>query len=551
MSSLRRLDFAYAQYGKAVVRQMRGDALMNPVFPLNDREAFDYFAQLDPTFSHARKPYRHLNWLIRVYLENAPDFQTFENIGFYLSVFERKKSRLPADQRDLNLYSYDGLIETAQSLSRINLPDALSFNHRIVKNAGPDMTILYDGPEGVAAVPHSLQAMDKLSAGTKWPVRRGDQQNWFFSLYEECPIIVLLPSGENDRYFHHVEFSQALNAAGHNTYTPSDTLLSLRDRVAEEYPALSVILGLEEQTILHILDDPRIPVQSFPRLRFDNHLDRQQARLALQYNGSYLRHLPKEFKKSAEMVDTAMAHDGAALIYADKSFQHDRSRVVAAIRSGARILPALPRKWRQDEALAGELMASDPESFRYLDISLRAKPDIAIAFVAEEGMCMLHVPPTLKRNRDFVIPAILENPESYNFLPREQRSQKDLALTALNTTLHAIPYIPPAIWKQIDGQTRQNAFYAGLDRHWSAIQYAHDCGVTLSPRQERQILEKAVIEAVQNNMVEDLEEALYLFPSLRQPFFEDVITINDARHILAKAHEKHLPHYHLKIVRPG
>ena len=187
----------------AIARCLASDPTASEWREDDSLKIFDRFARLDPTHTRQQKPFLYLEWMAREYLKthNAghpfPSFR-FEELSEAVRIFDRYKADRPEEERDINRFNLNAVINMADCTRK-----ALRWKiDDFIENASDEVmrqtTILYDGPEGVALVPHSRISGSYWGSNSLWCTTDEDfeSENRFHDFHSEGPVVVLMPMEE-------------------------------------------------------------------------------------------------------------------------------------------------------------------------------------------------------------------------------------------------------------------------------------------------------------------------------------------------------------------
>ncbi|PZP55008.1 MAG: hypothetical protein DI586_08200 [Micavibrio aeruginosavorus] len=170
-------------------------------WPREPKEIFRQFAAIDPTAWRSQKPFVYLNWIIREYFKEEEkggwpiEASSFGELSESLRIFERYKTKLVSDKRDINKYDYGAILNFAQ-IRRSQLNDRIASVYgeapeRVMK----ETTLIYAGEEGLALSPHSRRASaywgDKTEWCTSYEVDGPD--NKFHEYNCQGPAVIMMP----------------------------------------------------------------------------------------------------------------------------------------------------------------------------------------------------------------------------------------------------------------------------------------------------------------------------------------------------------------------
>jgi hypothetical protein len=117
-------------------------------------------------------------------LEDAPQVrQTLER-------FEQIKRNLP--EKDINKYTYYALEDTVDNTFDVELqqPDQKPQTPQQTYEIPDDATVLYNGPLGLLAIPHTQEASCELGKGTSWCTARTDDKNQFYEYNDKAELYI-------------------------------------------------------------------------------------------------------------------------------------------------------------------------------------------------------------------------------------------------------------------------------------------------------------------------------------------------------------------------
>lgn len=175
------------QFVKDNMRAKVEDVLSkSPSLQISPDTVFRVLEGADPT---PKKTY--FQWLVKIFLAN-PQLVIEDNnqIRDDLATFERVKSRMPGDQRDINRFKdhYElrraiEPFEESKSNKEIKKEEVAKFKQ--------DVKVIYDGSEGIIAIPTTQQAACFLGRGTKW-CTAASKNNMYKAYTIEGPLYVML-----------------------------------------------------------------------------------------------------------------------------------------------------------------------------------------------------------------------------------------------------------------------------------------------------------------------------------------------------------------------
>ncbi len=176
-------------------------------WPKDSGECFERFALIDPRHNQDQKPFLYLNWLINEYLK--PDTQgsyfpagEFNDLVEALRIFEKYKNELSGRERDIQNYNIQSIIEKSRDIiAGVCAPVEALFS-AVPEDVRRQTTMIYNGEEGYALVPHSRRSAAYWSGElADWctSVETERPDNRFHQNNVNGPLIILMPP-ERDMY---------------------------------------------------------------------------------------------------------------------------------------------------------------------------------------------------------------------------------------------------------------------------------------------------------------------------------------------------------------
>lgn len=178
-------------------------------------QAEDYFqfaVESDPTHNKV-----YLQWILNTYLRMTADRLMFIYQDIYqwketLANFDRLKSRMPQNLRDINKYKYIVDIEI-EIEPYTDVKSAREIKRDEVAAFKKDIEIVYQGPEGFIAIPKTEAASKYLGRGTQW-CTAATAHNYFDHYNKQGPLYCLIHA-DGRKWQFHLESTQFMDEKDH------------------------------------------------------------------------------------------------------------------------------------------------------------------------------------------------------------------------------------------------------------------------------------------------------------------------------------------------
>ena len=140
------------------------------------------------------------------YVMNAENLNTFkledaDQIKTALTNFERMKPQLQPNERDIgrykSFYRFEDFVD-----SKLDPELKAEIENELLNRS--DVKVLYNGPMGTVAIPHSHEASCELGRGTKWCTAQTNNDDWFNSYNKSNDLIIYNEKPGNAKYQFHV-----------------------------------------------------------------------------------------------------------------------------------------------------------------------------------------------------------------------------------------------------------------------------------------------------------------------------------------------------------
>lgn len=218
-----------------------------------DPEIFDLIVSIDPTSifkeNKISKTGIYVDWILRTYLKLDKSQQSRFKEDAYkitddLKIFEKSKSKLPQDQRDINKYDFSSLSNAvAPFVPKEKEKEQAKLNSKEVK-------VLYDGPDMFVGIPLTKEASIKLGRGTKWCTAADSSHNMFDEYNKQGNLIIIIDK-------HDPKLKYQLHFHSNQYMDKNDDEVELKS-LFEWYPNLMEVVRPEFNTHLrlHYSDNP-------------------------------------------------------------------------------------------------------------------------------------------------------------------------------------------------------------------------------------------------------------------------------------------------------
>ena len=174
------------------------------------------------------------------YVMNAENLDTFkiedaDQIKTALTNFERMKPQLQPNERDIGryktFYRFEDFVD-----SKMDPELKAEIENELLNRS--DVKVLYNGPMGTVAIPHSHEASCELGRGTKWCTAEKNNDTWFDSYSKKNDLIIYNEKPGNAKYQFHVGIYSTEARDARDRSIPYAQLYKFEN----EHPVLSKIL---------------------------------------------------------------------------------------------------------------------------------------------------------------------------------------------------------------------------------------------------------------------------------------------------------------------
>lgn len=164
---------------------------------------------------------KYLQWMVNQYIKGQYRIEDLSRVQGAIIQFEQSRNRLP--KHDINAYSFSELEDIFDNVT----PETFSTNFKHAK----DIEIIYNGPDGILAIPETQAASCELGKNTRWCTAYNNENNAFDTYNEHDPLYVWSGS-DGKKYQFHFPTLQAMDA--------KDKPLSASNIISliEKYPAI-------------------------------------------------------------------------------------------------------------------------------------------------------------------------------------------------------------------------------------------------------------------------------------------------------------------------
>jgi len=220
--------------GLPTAKQLWENEKISSLFENEDE--FLKFLAVDPTFDNEVEP-KHFRWLLhrRVKEPTFFDEEGLTTIKGYLDTYEKVKSQLPEDKRNLNKVNFP-TVESLYDTIRDFLPKSgetyISNSQRKKQVYREDVERIYDLGDWKIEKPLSYEATCLLGTNTKWCIASNTTDKFYRSYSNNGTIYVVTRKSTNTKYAivpEHKEFRDAEDAWGYG-----DWLLRIPDEEKKE-----------------------------------------------------------------------------------------------------------------------------------------------------------------------------------------------------------------------------------------------------------------------------------------------------------------------------
>ena len=141
------------------------------------------------------------------YVMNAENLNTFmledaDQIKTALERYHSMKPQLQPNERDIGrfktFYRFEDFVD-----SKLDPELKAEIENEILNRS--DVKVLYNGPMGTVAIPHSHEASCELGRGTKWCTAQTNNDTWFDSYNKSNDLIIYNEKPGNAKYQFHVK----------------------------------------------------------------------------------------------------------------------------------------------------------------------------------------------------------------------------------------------------------------------------------------------------------------------------------------------------------
>lgn len=180
---------------------------------------FDLIVLNDPTtimkdIHNVNKCGIYVDWMCRKYIELLTDQKSrfredISKIKRNLEIFDKVKSKLPSDGRDINKYNFTTLYAAISPyIEAENKKDQSKANAKEIKT-------LYNGDDFFIGIPLTMEASIKLGRNTQWCTAVDDPKTNVFDDYSSRGelIVIIIKHPQVEKYQFHIETNQFMDAA--------------------------------------------------------------------------------------------------------------------------------------------------------------------------------------------------------------------------------------------------------------------------------------------------------------------------------------------------
>jgi len=229
---------------------------------------------------------KYVRWILDRYISGGiKRAEDFGRAGSALEFFDRRKKRLPVEQRDIqripDIYTLENLADKLSSEEERSGKEIKADEKARVMR---DVRTIYDGPKGKILVPTTQESSCFLGRGTKWctAAKKNNQFNYY---NKQGDLYVIMPK-DGRKFQFHLESGQLTDERD----TPVDA-----DSFMKQYPWVFDVLQLSEKTQLAAVK------QYGYAIRFIKNPSEQVQLAAVERNGTAIGYI----KKPSEQVQLA------------------------------------------------------------------------------------------------------------------------------------------------------------------------------------------------------------------------------------------------------
>jgi hypothetical protein len=198
-----RVEYVAAQFGPRLISAAQSDNKIHSDDPL---EIARQLLSIDPTGQQGK----YLTFLARAYANKQFRMEDAARMQDTMKQFEKMKSRLPADQRDINKYtSLDQVYDVVEKDS-----PTVSKKQQIKSTKKEGIKQLVKTENIFIGELLSHAAACYYGAGTKWCTAGRDSESTFSTYANQGPIFIIvlnLPEGKQRKFQFHYASSQVMN----------------------------------------------------------------------------------------------------------------------------------------------------------------------------------------------------------------------------------------------------------------------------------------------------------------------------------------------------
>jgi hypothetical protein len=163
-----------------------------------DRNQFNLAVELDPTSKGQEKVGKYVDWIIKNQLFDKKP----EEIKDLLSKYEKFKSKLEINQRDINKLKYDDVVGAIDTLIQKGaLVSQTDKDKERRKKAESEAEIAYQDDDVIVIIPKTMFASQYFGAGSDWCTARQDDKSCMFDSYDrDGTLYIIKDKHDNKKY---------------------------------------------------------------------------------------------------------------------------------------------------------------------------------------------------------------------------------------------------------------------------------------------------------------------------------------------------------------
>ncbi|MDD5651693.1 MAG: hypothetical protein PHF86_14960 [Candidatus Nanoarchaeia archaeon] len=168
-----------------------------------DRNQFNLAVELDPTSKGQEKVGKYVDWIIKNKLFDKKP----EEMKDLLSKYEKFKSKLEINQRDINKLKYEDVVGAIDTLIQKGaLVSQTDKEKERKKQAEKEAEMAYQDDDVIVIIPKTMFASQYFGAGSDWCTARQDDKSCMFDSYDrDGTLYIVKDKHDNKKYQLYVE----------------------------------------------------------------------------------------------------------------------------------------------------------------------------------------------------------------------------------------------------------------------------------------------------------------------------------------------------------